>query len=629
MASPENSTTNGTAAALPALATSASDFLAHAYDYIIIGGGTAGLVLAARLTEDPSIRVGVLEAGANRLNDALVDTPALFPQMLGNPSYEWNMKTAGNHNRTHHLPRGKLLGGSSGINYMLYVRGSARDYDDWATLTSDPSWSAAALAPYVRKHQALQAIPDTIANRVAMRTQPAYHGTSGPIHTSFNDTRLELEDAWLLAAEEACGVTAKVADAWSGDHYGFYNGMGSVYGQGRLKGRRCYAARGYFEENAGRENLKVLCDASVARILLEEGSAVGVEFIHAGETYSAKAEKEVLLCGGAIHSPQILELSGIGDPEVLKKAGVEVKVELPSVGENLQDHVIGGCAYQLAPGEVSMDSLFHPDAFAEAQKAFVENGSGPLTCVLSGQGFVSYKQLAPKEEFEKTIASIRKTQEISNEFQKRQLELVIQHLEDDRSANLQYVMCPASPVFEEEAVADQSKMWPPGDPNSPGFASACCLQYPVSRGSVHITSADVTHPPSIDPAYLRHPADVAVLGTGVKFADRMVKVPVLAARVGARTFPAPEIDMDDQKAAEEAVRDWIIGEYHVAGSCAMGDTVDSRLRVKGVSRLRVVDASVFPNHVSGNIQSSVYTLAERAADIIKEDNGHTAAGKLA
>lgn len=384
-------TTTNNPSPLPALATSASTFLALPYDYLIIGGGTAGLVLAARLTEDPSIRVGVLEAGANRLDDPLVDTPALFTQMLGHPAYDWNLQTvaqASNGGRVHHLPRGKLLGGSSGINYMLYVRGSARDYDDWALLAGSPAWSAAALAPYVRKHQTLEALPDTVANRETIATVAANHGTSGPIHTSFNDTPLDLEDAWIAAARETCGAGEAVVDAWSGDHYGFYNGMGSVYGAGRLKGRRSYAARGYFENNAGRGNLKVLCEAPVTRILLEEGSATGVEFVYQGETHRVEAAKEVLLCGGAVHSPQILELSGIGNPEVLKAAGVEVKVELPSVGENFQDHVIGGSAYELAPGEKSMDSLFHPEAMAKAQKAFVERGAGPLTGVLSGQGFV-------------------------------------------------------------------------------------------------------------------------------------------------------------------------------------------------------------------------------------------------
>lgn len=236
------------------------------------------------------------------------------------------------------MPRGKVLGGSSGTNYMMYVRGSERDYDDWATLADDPAWGFASMRQYITKHQMLEPVPETITNRAGMATVGANHGTSGPIHTSFNDTRLDVEDAFLVGADDAASIKKKPVDAWSGDHYGFYNGLGSVYRTGPLKGKRSYAARGYFEENAARPNLKVICEAPATSIILDESNktATGVNFTHAGEKYAVKAKREVILSGGVIHSPQLLELSGIGNPEVLRKAGVEVKVDLPSVGENYQ-----------------------------------------------------------------------------------------------------------------------------------------------------------------------------------------------------------------------------------------------------------------------------------------------------
>ncbi|KAB2570740.1 Aryl-alcohol dehydrogenase [Lasiodiplodia theobromae] len=576
--------TNGIGGAshtLPALVTSASTFLEQDYDYVIIGGGTAGLVLAARLTENPDEGTGGL---------------------------------------VHNIARGKVLGGSSGINYMMYVRGSERDYDDWAVLADDPGWGFANMRQYITKHQTLEPIPDSITNRVAMSTVDVNHGTSGPIHTSFNDTRLDIEDAFILGADQASGITQKPVDAWGGDHYGFYNGLGSVYRTGPLAGKRSYAARGYFEANASRPNLKVLCEAPVSSIILDADNrnAVGVAFTHGGERHEVRARREVLLCAGAIQSPQVLELSGIGKPEVLRKAGVEVKVDLPSVGENFQDHVVAGVGYELAPGIISGDSLWHPDAMAEAQKALMEHALGPLTATASGQGFVSYKQLATEEELNETIASIRETQKTSSPFQRRQLDLIVNHLEDDRSANVQYILIPAKANLSDESIMDQSKMWLPGNPEKPQIVWGCALQYPVSRGSVHITSADPTAPPNIDPSYLSHPADVAVLASGMKLADRIANSPALAPLLGARTSPAPGVDLQQTAAAAAAVRAWSIGEYHVAGGCAMGDTVDSKLRVKGVGNLRVVDASVFPNHVSGNCQSSVYALAERAADLVKE-----------
>ncbi|KAL0253405.1 hypothetical protein SLS55_010384 [Diplodia seriata] len=276
-----------------------------------------------------------------------------------------------------------------------------RDYDDWATLTGDAGWSFASMRPYIAKHQTL--IPHSPSSSSAavqldaagMATVAANHGFAGPIHTTWNTTRLPLEDAWIRGADETFGIADKPADAWGGDHYGFYNGLGSVHAKDGMKGKRCYAARGYLEANAARPNLRVLCEAQVARILLEGGEgegeaveAVGAAFAWGGERFEVKARKEVLLCAGAIHSPAVLEWSGIGDPEVLRRAGVECKVELSSVGENFQDHVLSGLGYKMAPGQVSGDSLYHPDAMAAAQKAYVEGQDGPLAAVVSGQGFV-------------------------------------------------------------------------------------------------------------------------------------------------------------------------------------------------------------------------------------------------
>lgn len=613
--------------------------MAHEYDYVIVGGGTAGLVIAARLSENPDVTIGVIEAGKNRLDDMIVDTPALFTRMLGNPEYDWNLKTTpqvGTGERRHHLPRGKALGGSSATNYMMYVRGSEQDYDDWATLADDPSWSFANMSQYSRKHQTLEPVPENITNRAALNLVGANHGTSGPIHTSFNDFRLELEDDFLVACDQAAGIAKKPADAFSGDHYGFASCLGSVYRTGKNRGRRSYAARGYLEENAHRDNLKVLCEAAATSIVLTgsgaDTKATGVNFSFRGgaATNTVKARREVILCGGTIHSPQILELSGIGDPEVLRKAGVELKVALPSVGENYQDHVVAGIGYELAPSTASMDAASNPAVLAAAQKALVENQGGPLTAMASGQGFLSYKQLASAEELEKTITSIRETQKAASttDFQRRQFDQVIKHLEDPKSANLQFLLLPITLNFSGDAVVDQSQLYLPADPAKPQQAAVvCALQYPVSRGSVHIESSDPTKPPVIDPAYFKHPADLAIMAAAMRTTDTFDKAPALAGKVTKRTYPDPSFDLKDLAQAEQAIKDFYIGEYHSVGSCAMGDTVDSKLRVKGVKGLRVADASVFPNHVSGNTQSSVYALAEKAADIVKHDNDYAALEK--
>ncbi|KAG9789513.1 Dehydrogenase [Exophiala dermatitidis] len=612
----------------------------QSYDYIICGGGTAGLTVAARLTENPEVTVGVIEAGKNRLGDALVDTPALFLQMLGNKEYDWTFDTVpqvGNKSKIHHVPRGRALGGSSAINYMMYVRGSDQDYDDWAELANDPAWSSAKLKEYMRKHQTLEPIDERVTDRTCMPFVGDNHGTSGPVRTSFNDFRLPLEDDIVKAADQATGFDKKPIDPWSGDHIGFYNTLGTVVRTGADKGKRSYAARGYFQANQHRPNLKVITESLVSRVILDENkTATGVEFIHNGHKYTIRANREVIVAGGAINTPQILELSGIGDPKVLEAAGIECLVDLPSVGANYQDHVASAIVYQLAPDQLSGDSIYKPEVMAEAQKALAEMQGGPLTAIQSVQGFFSCSLFLEPGELDEIVASTRKTQEDPSApaFQKKQLDKVIAHLRDPHSANLQFVFIAATADMVH-GVQDQSKLWPPPSDTSgatpDGITLAVCVQYPVSRGHVHIRSADPTVHPEVDPGYLSHEADVAVLAAGIKFIESLARAPALQGKLGPRIQPSrkdfPHLDAVDARRA--AVREFCLGEYHSCGSCAMGDTVDSRLRVLGgVEKLRVVDASVFPNNVSGNIVSSVYMLAEKAADLIKEDWEFDVLGKV-
>ncbi|CAD0109710.1 unnamed protein product [Aureobasidium uvarum] len=608
---------------LPALSACARGFTSETYDFIIVGGGTAGLAVAARLTEDPNVVVGVLEVGKSRLDDPLVDTPATFPHLLGNPDYDHCFKSvpqAGNRGIVHHLSRGKALGGSSAINYMLYVRGSDADYDDWATLVGDPAWSSTALRPYMRKHEKLEKIDESILDQTDYPHVGEHHGTDGPVHTSFNDSTFPICDVTIRAMDEVAGLSKKPTDPWSGDHVGFFNTLGAVARSGPHKGKRSYAARGYFQANACRPNLKVLCEAQVNKIILENGVAAGVEFVFDGMHETVYAKREVILCGGVINSPQILELSGVGDPAILEKAGIECKVKLPSVGENLQDHAVAVLGLDLKPGNMTLDILGDPDVMGGAMKAYMEHQKGPLTSIASTQGFLPYKSHVSTDELESTVKSIREVQNKpdTSPFYKRQLDQVIAHLESDKSANLQYIMIPSGADYENGITTQ--KLWPPPDnTRAHRMVLAPCLQYPVSRGSCHIESSDPSTHPTIDPGYLKHPADVAVLAAGLHFVHKTTKTEHLAPLIQERSYPPASRNLDNAADREEAVKDWVMGEYHLMGTCAMGEVVDSRLRVKGVQGLRVVDASVFPNHVSGNICSSVYTVAEKAADLIKED----------
>lgn len=513
---------------------------------------------------------------------------------------------------------------------LRYVRGSDADYNDWADLADDSGWSAAEMKQYMRKHQTLEPIDPRITDRTCMPFVGENHGTSGPVRTSFNESKLPIEDDVVKAADQATGFTKKPIDPWSGDHIGFFNTLGAVIRTGPNKGKRSYAARGYFQANEGRPNLKVVTESLVSRVVLEDATATGVEFIHNGQKHIVKAKREVIVCGGTINSPQILELSGIGDPEILKAAGVEVKVDLPSVGTNFQDHVVGATIHQLAPGQISGDIIHNPDVMAAAQKELVEEQGGPLTGIQGTQGFFPVSLFLEDGELEEIVKSIESTKP-ANAFQKKQWDQVIAHIKNPNSANLQFVFITVTGDFEE-GPSNQSKLWPPpATPDQPhGISLAICLQYPVARGTIHIQSADPAAHPAVDPNYLNHPADVAVLAAGIKFAEKLIEAPALQGKVSKRIQPDPArfslATVADRRAA---VQEYCIGEYHACGSCAMGSTVDSRLRVYGVKGLRVADASVFANNVSGNIVSSVYAVAEKAADLIKQDWDYAPLDKVA
>ncbi|KAI7481166.1 GMC oxidoreductase [Hortaea werneckii] len=615
----------------PALSDSANDFLQHKYDYVIVGGGTAGLVVAARLSENPDVTVGVLEAGKERLDDPLIDTPAAFAQMFNDPQYDWCFRTepqTENDQKRHHIPRGKVLGGSSAINYMMYVRGSSQDYDDWAAIVSDPGWSSSAMNQYMRKHQTLEPIDPAIVDRSTMPFVGDHHGTSGPVRTSFNDTIVPLENDIIKACDEVTGLSAKPTDPWSGDHIGFFNTLGAVTRTGPNKGRRSYAARGYFEANASRSNLHVLCEATVTSVQLDGDRVTGVNFRHAGVDHLVEVTREVVVSCGAIQSPQILELSGIGDPDVLAAAGIECKVVNKAIGAMLQDHCLTGVEWQLQPGIATSDVMHDPEVMAALQKQYMETGGGPLSSIVSMQGFFPYKLFASEAEQKEIIQSLETTLPTLTPFQRKQYERIIEHLQSDHSANLQFVALPAT-VDLENGPQDQSKLiTAPASPEAHGLTAALCLQYPASRGSVHIKSADVDDHPAIQPAFLTHPADAAVLGAGLRMVDSMIKSNHVNDKVLRRTHPDPSTDLSDLDQAKDWIHKVIVSEYHPCGSCAMGDAVDTKLKVNGVKGLRVVDASIFPNHVSGNIVSSVYMVAEKGADLIKADWDYAALDKV-
>ncbi|KIW05595.1 uncharacterized protein PV09_03467 [Verruconis gallopava] len=603
------------------------EFISQSYDYIVVGGGTAGLVVAARLTENPDVKVAVLEAGSNRMDDEQINTPSLYPTLIGREKYDWcynsiPQPSAGN--KTYSVPRGRVLGGSSAINYLMYVRGSREDYDGWESM-GNKGWGWDEMLPYFKKHQRLDAPEKAPADKKFMphEGKEKYHGTNGPIHTSFNDYYMPMEEDFCKAAFETGGTPNNLYDAWSGDHYGFYSSLGAVDRTNDI-GRRSYAATGYLKPNLNRPNLRVLTDAHASKIVLRQDGnsnlvASGVEFLHGNKKYEVHVTREVILSGGVIGTPQLLELSGIGDPDVLSKAGVHCVVKNDKVGANFQDHVLGGMLFDLKDGVKSMDELHNEDYAKTQQEVYEKTRKGPYGNPGMLMGFVSYASIVDKKTLDDTIADIKKNSLAQTDFEKAQEKVIVDQLSNPTFANIQTFCIPCRLDLSAGHSQIQFFSAPPKGKNQ--VSLLVCLEHPLSRGSVHITTSNPLDAPSIDPGYFRNPADLKMLAAGIAWMDKVSKHPLLQKSLGDRVLPPKDYALDTEQARMDYVRNHVSTQYHLIGTASMGQVVDDRLNVYGVRGLRVVDASVFPGHVSGNIMSTTYAVAEKGADLIKEDDG--------
>jgi choline dehydrogenase-like flavoprotein len=349
------------------------------------------------------------------------------------------------------------------------------------------------MSQYMRKHQSFSP-PSSTLDGNNMPYELAHHGTTGPVTTSFNDHLLPVETATIAALDAAAGYAAKPVDPWSGDHLGFFNTLGCVARDGEHKGRRSYAARGYLEPNRSRPNLKVLCSALVDKIHLSSASpprAASLTFSHPASSspLTVSVRKEIILCAGAIHSPPILERSGIGSPETLSAAGIPVLVPLPGVGNLLQDHVTSFVRYELKPGVETMDDLKSSSALAAAAAELESTGGGLLTRIQSCQGFAAFAALSP-DSVTKVAESVRggvtEKGEVG-EFLSKQLGLVAKHVEDPKSATIQIIVFPVTADFER-GIEDQSAFFTRALERGEGggLTFAVIVSYPASRGSVHI-----------------------------------------------------------------------------------------------------------------------------------------------
>ncbi|KAI9046724.1 hypothetical protein LZ554_009462 [Drepanopeziza brunnea f. sp. 'monogermtubi'] len=413
-------------------------------------------------------------------------------------------------------------------------------------------------------------------------------------------------------------------NAWNGDHLGTYHSLSTIdRSGGQADGTRSYAVTGYLLPNAQRPNLHVLTEALVTKLVVSEGGEVsGVVFIHEDRACQINVKKEVILSAGVIKSPQILELSGIGNPDILSRAGVKCVVDNPRVGENFHDHPATGFGYELVDGEESLDAFQDPSVIEAAMAEYVATRGGPLSSGGAAMGFISYANVATRVEISSTQRLILSSSHQGHSPAAKAL--LAESIADPSYGSIFLGLLPAS-VNVREARDQQKLLSPPPDMvGRHGVCLVAALSRPASVGSIHIASSDPTLDPAIDPAYLTHPADVAVLTAGLQMVDRMVRASPFREKIKRRYHPGEEeLDVGDAKQVEEYLRANVATQYHPLGSLSMGQprvgACDDRLKVYGTRGLRVVDASVIPLHVSGNIQATVYALAEKGADLIKED----------
>ncbi|KAI4173725.1 MAG: hypothetical protein LQ348_006486 [Seirophora lacunosa] len=600
------------------------------YDYLIVGGGTAGLVVASRLSEDPTVTVLVLEAGADRLSDNRITTPGLALTTWDNPDFDWQFMTTPQHalnGRNVAHPRGKTLGGSTAIHLGLMTYPSKSGIDSWEEL-GNKGWNFDTLRPYYKKFHTYCPPSKEVQDLLALDyMDEGLQGTSGPIKVSFGDFHGPLQKDWPETFQR---LNKKfTADPLTGIGHGGHSNPASIDSKSKT---RSHAGSDYYRpEVQNRENLRVLTEALVEKVILEKSDndlvvAKGVRFTSGGKPQIVHANREVILAAGTFQSPQILELSGVGSRALLEQHGIESVVDNPFVGENLQDHAMATLSFEAADGIPTGDILRDPQIFAAAIEEYKTSKTGFLTAGTYCSAYMPVVDFLDQ-------SGEAKLRELLDEYlpsngrsafpaQKQQYEILRKTLQSKDDSSIHYIMAPFQINVHAGAKPTEYLI-----PSSEGNYMTLCaaLNHPFSRGSVHITSADPTEKPRIDPRYLSHPLDNEILARHVQYMEKLVAAEPLASllKTGGRRIPADK-HVEELDAARSLGPQTITSNFHPTGTCAMmspelGGVVNERLIVHGTSNLRVVDASIIPLEPRGNIQSSVYAIAERAADVIRQE----------
>ncbi|MEH6527120.1 MAG: choline dehydrogenase [Sneathiella sp.] len=525
------------------------------YDYIVIGSGSGGSVIASRLTEDPNISVCLLEAGKpdkSILIHAPIGVAAILPRKL----YNWGFQTTPQphlNNRMGYQPRGKTLGGSSSINAMLYVRGHRSDYDDWASM-GNKGWSFEDVLPYFKKAENNERGSDNL------------HGTGGPLNVADIRSAMPISDVFLDAAMQVQYPSNK---DFNGPNQ---EGVGS-YQVTQKNGERWSAAKGYLTPNLSRPNLHIITDAHATKLLFENKKATGLAYIKGKKPHTITARREIILCGGAFATPQLLLLSGIGPAEDLAKHGIEIVHELAGVGQNLQDHIDYVSAYRSSSRDTMGISLGGGIDLVKAIYQWRHNRTGIISTPMAERG-----------------AFLRTDPELARPD--IQLHFVVGPL-DDHARKTHF---------------------------GHGYSCHACVLRPKSRGHVGLQSKDPLADPLIDPNFLSEQEDLDTLVKGVKLMHKILEAPAFD---NYRGKPLYRVDITSDEAIQNAIRSRADTVYHPVGTCKMGtdplSVVSPELKVHGIVGLRIMDASIMPTLIGGNTSAPTIMIAEKGADMIKAD----------